>query len=204
MYLSQLIFNLRSREARFDLSDRHELHRTLLCAFPQTLPDDERVLYRVEMQQQPSVVTVLVQSHEAPEWGRAARLNGKGYLHSAPAVRVVEPRVQIGERIRFRLQANPTVKRHDKRHALYAEDALRDWMARKAAQHGFSVAPDDLRVIKLGRKFGRKRQQTWHVVQFDGVLTVTDQTTFHTALARGIGSGKAYGFGLLSIPYDAS
>jgi CRISPR system Cascade subunit CasE len=204
MYLSQLIFNLRSREARFDLSDRYELHRTLLCAFPEMLPDDERVLYRVEDQQKTPVVPVLVQSHEAPDWERATRLNSHRYLYRAPVVREIKPRIQVGDRIRFRLQANPTVKRNGKRHALYAENMLRDWLARKAVQHGFTTTPDDLRVTKLGRKFGKKGQQTWHAVQFDGVLTVTDQMSFHAALAYGIGSGKAFGFGLLSIPYSAS
>jgi CRISPR system Cascade subunit CasE len=36
-------------------------------------------------------------------------------------------------------------------------------------------------------------------VQFEGDLEVTDAAAFRAALAQGIGSGKAYGFGLLSI-----
>lgn len=202
MYLSQLILNPRSREARFDLSDRHELHRTLLRAFPQAMPDDERVLYRVEDQADAVVVPVLVQSHDKPDWHSAERLNTARYLNSAPQVREIIPRVTVGDRLPFRLQANPTVKRDGKRHALYAEDVLETWLARKAQAHGFALVPEAaLLIVKLGKRYGKKRQQTWHAVQFDGMLTVTDATAFHQALAHGIGSGKAFGFGLLSIPY---
>lgn len=201
MYLTQMFFNLRSREARFDLSDRYELHRTLLRAFPHEMPDTERVLYRVEEQYKLPVTPVLVQSVDQPDWRLAERLNRPNYLERKPNTRPIAPRVQVNERLRFRLQANPTVKRDGKRHAIYAEDDLRAWLERKGEAHGFRVEPDHVQVVKLGKKFGKKRQQVWHAVQFDGALTVTDAYAFTQALIRGIGSGKAFGFGLLSIPY---
>jgi CRISPR system Cascade subunit CasE len=40
---------------------------------------------------------------------------------------------------------------------------------------------------------------TFGSVVFDGVLRVTDARAFNNTLVTGIGSGKAYGFGLLSI-----
>ena len=36
-------------------------------------------------------------------------------------------------------------------------------------------------------------------VRFDGVLEVTDPVSFAATLDSGIGSGKAFGFGLLSV-----
>ena len=36
-------------------------------------------------------------------------------------------------------------------------------------------------------------------VQFDGVLQVVEPALFVHAIAAGIGSGKAFGFGLLSV-----
>lgn len=203
MYLTQLLLNLQSREARFDLSDRYELHRTLLRAFPQTMPDDERVLYRVEDQHQTPVVPILLQSHEQPDWNAAERLSKPGYLCRAPNMRPITPRATAGQQYPFRLQANPSIKRDGKRHALYDEDALREWLTRKGAAHGFSVQPEAIQVVKLGKKYGKKRQQTWHSVQFDGTLTVVETDAFVAALIGGIGSAKAFGFGLLSIPYSA-
>jgi len=41
-------------------------------------------------------------------------------------------------------------------------------------------------------------------VLFDGRLVVTDADRFRETLTAGIGSGKAYGFGLLSIARAAS
>ncbi|PJF22968.1 MAG: type I-E CRISPR-associated protein Cas6/Cse3/CasE [Phototrophicales bacterium] len=201
MYLSQLVLNPRSREARFDLSDRYELHRTLMTAFPAQLSADERVLYRVEDRYRAPGVSVLVQSLEIPTWEQSERLNQRQYMLEAPQVRHVQPVVQQGQVCRFRLQANPTVKRDGKRHAIYQEDALFTWLVRKGQQHGFTFDQLDVRAAKLGKRFGKKRSQTWHVVQFDGVLKIIDAAAFNEALINGIGSGKAFGFGLLSIPY---
>ena len=41
-------------------------------------------------------------------------------------------------------------------------------------------------------------------VLFEGELIVTDVEAFRAALVKGIGSGKAYGFGLLSIARPVS
>lgn len=201
MYLSQLMFNPQSRTARIDLADRYELHRTLLSAFPADLPSDERVLYRVEDQQPSPVVPVLVQSHTIPDWEAVDRLAIGGYLADPPQIRPISPILTPGDRLPFRLQANPTVKRDGKRHAIYEEDALIQWLGRKGEQSGFRFDRLDVRVVQLGKKFGKKRQQTWHAVQFDGLLEITDGSAFEDALASGIGSAKAFGFGLLSIPY---
>jgi CRISPR system Cascade subunit CasE len=201
MYLSQLFINLRDRRARFDLSDRYELHRTLMCGFPEQLPDDERVLYRVDEAHRQPHVSILVQSQLQPTWDNAERLNDSGYLCDAPVVRQIQPNVQNGVRLPFRLQANPTVKRNGKRQAIYADDALMTWLERKGSNHGFTVDPLNFRHMKLGKKYGKKRAQTWHAVQFDGVLTVVQTEAFRQALMRGIGSAKSFGFGLLSIPY---
>ncbi|MGO9118466.1 MAG: type I-E CRISPR-associated protein Cas6/Cse3/CasE [Desulfomonilaceae bacterium] len=46
---------------------------------------------------------------------------------------------------------------------------------------------------------GRSYKMTHLAVRFDGLLRVTDAGAFRETLTRGIGSGKAYGFGLLSI-----
>lgn len=203
MYLSQLLLSLKSREARNDLSDRYELHRTLLRAFPQTLPDDERVLYRVEGQNDTAIVPVLLQSHEQPNWSAAERLNKMGYLYRPPNVRPIAPQAVTGKRYPFRLQANPSVKREGKRHAIHDENDLRAWLSRKGAMHGFTVQSESLQVVKLGNVLGKNRTQTWHGVQFDGHLTVTDVDVFLATLVSGVGSAKAFGFGLLSIPYTA-
>ncbi len=203
MFLSQLLINLRHRQARRDLSDRYELHRTLLCAFPEDMPAGERVLYRVEQTRRQPYVTVLVQSQTLPDWDQAERLGAPRYLCKPPEVRDVEPRVSKGLRLPFRLQANPTVKRGGKRHAIYADDELARWLQRKGEAHGFAIDPLNIRSANLGKQHGKKRAQTWHLVQFDGALEVTEPVSFAAGLRNGIGSAKAFGCGLLSVPYLA-
>jgi hypothetical protein len=44
-----------------------------------------------------------------------------------------------------------------------------------------------------------RRQRISDLVRFDGVLVVTDPALFRETVANGIGSGKAFGFGLLSL-----
>ncbi len=201
MFLSQLLFNPRSRAARSDLADRYELHRTLLNAFPTKLSADERVLYRVEDNRRLPAVSVLVQSHSLPDWDSVERMQHDGYLADIPKVRTIMPNITQGQRIPFRLQANPTIKREGKRHAIYADSDLMEWLLRQGDRHGFTCDPLGVQMVKLGKKHGQKRRQTWHAVQFDGLLMVTNEEAFHAGLASGIGSAKGFGFGLLSIPY---
>lgn len=49
------------------------------------------------------------------------------------------------------------------------------------------------------REKGDKHSVTLDAVTFEGVLEVTDADAFRSVLANGIGPGKAYGFGLMSI-----
>lgn len=89
-----------------------------------------------------------------------------------------------------------------------AEDKLREWIVRKGRDHGFLVAdlvirPDPLTGdMQRGHKRddnGEKLEISHKAIVYDGVLKVTDLETFHRVLRNGIGGGKAYGFGLLSI-----
>lgn len=102
--------------------------------------------------------------------------------------------------------------------AIHDEKDLQAWIERKGEQHGFYI---ELREDELGRRVGplrivpdpvtggrqRGRKQeggetlalTHDAALFDGILQVTDAGLFRATLRSGIGSGKAYGFGLLSI-----
>ncbi len=46
---------------------------------------------------------------------------------------------------------------------------------------------------------GHTHDLTLIAVRFDGVLQITDLTTFNRTLEQGVGSGKGFGFGLLSV-----
>jgi CRISPR system Cascade subunit CasE len=114
-------------------------------------------------------------------------------------------------RYAFQLCANPTKKvaskpdgsltKNGRRVPLRKREELVEWIKRKGDQGGFNVDEATLRTFSRGREyFEKKGHPGLHsAVEFEGVLTVTDTTKFHEAFTRGIGSAKAFGFGLLVI-----
>lgn len=230
MILSRLLINPHSRHAQRDLSDVYQLHRTVMSGFPEQLPPDERVLFRLD-ESADGRLALLVQSRVAwPDWGRLP----DGYLLPADpfdatpnaAVKETAPAFVIGQWLRFRLRANPTVRQPSQRGqagprvGITGQANQLAWLGRKGAAGGFRPL-EGVNVATVGRAFGlgRKRPKAgdaaaeaaddpavWPrahvellVVQFDGVLEVTDPTRFGETLLSGIGSAKGFGCGLLSL-----
>ena len=122
-------------------------------------------------------------------------------------------------RYRFQLCANPTKKvgkemadgsrtKNGRRVPLVQREELAAWIRRKGDQGGFAVDEATLRTFSRGHEYFSKGEKEWvektvtglhSAVEFQGVLTVTDPAKFHQAFTRGIGSAKAFGFGLLVI-----
>lgn len=172
--------------------------------------EDSGFLFRVESLPNGRAV-ILVQSAIKPDWDFAFR--NAGYLLSAPPeVRSFEPSFLKGQCLRFRLAANPT--RRLSRNSPDAKeesigkrvpvpiDQFVDWLARRAESAGFSINKDSisyrLSYIYMNKQQNGKGQRLSSVL-FEGLLRVTDPDALRQALFRGIGSGKAFGFGLLSL-----
>lgn len=123
------------------------------------------------------------------------------------------PETYFGKsRYAFQLCANPTKKvtklqpdgnptKNGKRVPLRSREELVAWMQRKGEQGGFVVEEAMLRTIPRGREhFAKDGARGLHsTVEYQGVLTITDPAKFHETFTRGIGSAKAFGFGLLVI-----
>ena len=125
------------------------------------------------------------------------------YLLSPAADKVValDRVVTVGQRCRFRLRANPAVKRDGKRWGLHDEAAQVAWLQRQGGRLGFAVQGADVsqreRVQVPQPRMGMRI--TVDSVQFDGVLAVVDASVLRAAISAGIGPGKALGMGLLSL-----
>jgi CRISPR system Cascade subunit CasE len=225
MWLSRLILDPRSRAVRRDLSDCHQLHRTLLSGFPSVqVPEPRReigLLHRLE-QDRIGNPLLLAQSLFEPNWsglpaGYCLRGPGGGENPAFKPIGHILDAVQPGSRFRFRLVANPT-RRISKdtarggassaRVELRTEAQWHEWMVRQADTHGFrledlSTAPGLQNLIGLseGRLQGRRNGEsvTLFTVQFEGVLEVADAELLRAAIRSGIGPGKAYGCGLITI-----
>jgi CRISPR system Cascade subunit CasE len=74
-------------------------------------------------------------------------------------------------------------------------------LERKGIQHGFSVTSEEIRTIPRPRQpFLKAGTAGLHTAtEFIGILQVTDSAAFRQALESGIGSAKAFGFGMLCL-----
>ncbi len=116
---------------------------------------------------------------------------------------------------RFDLVANPTRKvvkldgngnptKNGKRLALLKIEEQKSWLERKASDAGFRVIAEPPVEIDraLANAFvirGRRVQGTHMGVRYRGVLEVENRERFRQAFRQGIGSAKAFGFGMLVL-----
>jgi CRISPR system Cascade subunit CasE len=227
VYLARGVLNPASRDVQRDLSDAAQLHRTIMKVFPDQVGANPRnalgVLHRIDEDPRRGEIVLFVQSAEEPNFARLP----SGYFASAaddldlalsgdsenPRVRSVAREregIALGDRFVFRLRANTTkkiltkslpdgTKQNGKRVPVRGDEERLNWLARRAAQAGFHV--ERARVSEVEPIGGRakERRLTFAGALFEGVLAVTDAGAFRVALAEGIGPGKAFGFGLLSL-----
>jgi CRISPR system Cascade subunit CasE len=213
MYLSKLTLNPRNRQVMNELARPYEMHRTLLSLLPhggihQPRTDDNAhgLLFRVEQQAQTGTPTVLVQSNRLPNWSLLQAKHDarrESYVVDQVEDKEIELQFSLGQHLRFRLRANPTKRlsagkgNKGKRIGLYKLEEQIDWLHRKAQQHGFGI--HSALPSRQDRSEDHVNRLELFSVQFDGILQVTDPERFLAAVQAGIGSGKAFGFGLLSL-----
>ncbi len=202
------------------------MHRTLMNGYPYPRVESRcDLLFRVEPSRTGTPV-VLVQTRDDPDW---SQLPG-GYLRGPAECKPFDLAVRPGQRLRFRLRANPTKRvaaknerlggvMAGKRVGLTAEAEQLRWLLRRADAGGFRIPgewveakhPETGEPVQLPNfrvdivPDGRDRNDkpdhdgAFLAVRFDGVLVVTDPPAFRETVAAGLGSAKAFGFGLLSV-----
>jgi len=222
MYLSCLEIDTSQESGRRWLANDYCVHQRLRKAFPDRTPD---VLYRVEALRQPP--RILVQAPCAADWDECfsdlpvvnssdqkqlcVSSDGASPLEGAS---LADRRLTVwaGREYRFLLRANPTARRGPERPregkspqktrvGLLREEEQRDWLERKGEAHGFKALVYEVRPLgslTFTRPKDGKRL-SFLGVEFEGRLQVTDPELFAAALEQGIGSGKGFGFGLLSL-----
>ena len=208
MYLSRIALDLRHPSVRQALRDCNDMHRNLMQGFPQVQTETSArnrtgVLYRlVEKRDE---VYLLVASDVAPD---GAALGAKGYRLSPDSPKDVSALEQVfvdGMALRFELVASPCKKqageqKNSRRVFLNTAEARAEWLARKAAQNGFEV----LEVCEYSNRltvegFKGDMHIGYGGVRFVGTLRILDRARFWQAYRTGIGPGKAYGLGMLTV-----
>lgn len=121
-------------------------------------------------------------------------------------------RIVPGSIWRFRLTANPTkscprtniLTARGKVTAHCTTDYQKQWLLERSEKHGFSLPSDGFTVTSSQwLQFTKGASHTQRVsllsVTYEGILQVTDGQKFCEVLTKGIGRGKAYGLGLMTV-----
>jgi CRISPR system Cascade subunit CasE len=112
----------------------------------------------------------------------------------------------------FQLRVNPTKKvrvenadgspkKNGRRIPIRQPGELAAWLERKGTNGGFRIELETLQILPEGPQHFVQtgRRGTHSSVDFRGTLQVTESEKFYQTLHKGIGSAKAFGFGLLLI-----
>jgi len=206
LWLAQLRLNPRSTDVRRDLRDAVSLHQRVMSLVPDGLGADARqtagVLYRVDETRTGSVV--LIQARIEPDGGRLPLGYGDLDMRDlTPLVQALRP----GTQVHYRLAANASKRVAKAEGRLKAGQVVAlsgveagQWWQRQATARGLALVTCFARPLPQARGERRDGRRVNHSVTcFVGIATVVDADLVRTALAVGIGRGKSYGCGLLSL-----
>jgi CRISPR system Cascade subunit CasE len=204
LHLTQILVSYEDAVRLLRIRDNYDWHQRVWQAFGGRDGKSRNFLIRVDRKEEAYRVLVLSRSIPAkPDWCPTDCFGTKTIAEDFFA----------HTRYRFSLLANPTKKlradngngsrkKNGRRVPVTERGGLVAWLQRKAEAGGFAINADSLRTIPRGREFFHKdgtSHGTHTAVEFQGELTVTNAAQFRATVAAGIGSAKAFGFGLLVI-----
>jgi len=199
VWISKLALNPRSAAVRRDIANPYEMHRTLMWAVAQgAKAGRERILWRVEPRRLERPV-VLVQTLTKPVWDDLLARHPHYADVDPTSPKAFNPQLAAGQVLRFRLRANPSVKKQGKRLALLSQEEKMNWLQRKMEQAGCRLraaailSEDRLVAYKEGTPL------TVFSVLFEGLVQVWEPASCRAAIERGVGAAKGLGLGLLSV-----
>jgi CRISPR-associated protein Cas6/Cse3/CasE subtype I-E len=210
-WLTRALITPRTLLAR-GIRDAYAWHQLVWQAFPGR--DGEARDFLTRLDDKPGGTQLLIVSPREPE---RPQWLGQGDVWETKPI----PQAYFQLRCyRFQLRANPTHKpvkdsqgvyiadaKKRKRRALTGQAELAAWLRRKGETGGFrlveSVALEtwrDVQRFEKGDAQGPGRKGVHASVDFSGVIEITDAPLFLTrTFAKGIGSAKAFGFGLVVL-----
>jgi len=202
-WLTRIVLEPRSMAASRDLRDAEALHKRVMSLVPDGLGEQARakagVLYRYD-ETGAAGPHLLVQTAVPIDAARLPQQYGSLAVRDlTPLLDLLQPELTV----RYRIIGNTakrlgrTSERAGKLLALRGADADQWWQARAEAnglilRTSIATPLPDVR----GKGPGTVRHA---VTRFDGLALVKDPDLVRQAVRNGIGRGKAYGCGLLSL-----
>ncbi|MET7686929.1 type I-E CRISPR-associated protein Cas6/Cse3/CasE [Streptomyces sp. NPDC005483] len=215
LWLTRIVPDLHSREARRDLQGVNAamgLHRRLMTLYPNNAGPDPRaqfgVLFRLEDTSDGQ--HILLQSSHEPDLARLP--DGYGTALTRPLDPLLEA-LRTGLTVRYRCTASPVRKPDATTRARYnlpaavplVGDDADEWWTRQADNAGLKPLSNHSHTLEAARAVRtpngtNDKQHIRHKrIRFDGTATITNPDLLRQKITEGIGRGKAYGCGLLSI-----
>ncbi|MCI0541715.1 MAG: type I-E CRISPR-associated protein Cas6/Cse3/CasE [Verrucomicrobiales bacterium] len=211
IHLTQILvpYELAARQLR--IRDTYDWHQRVWQAFGGRDGAPRNFLTRVDqVDDAHRLLIVSASPAHKPDWCptdcfQTKPIPGTFFAHSCyrfsllanPTKKIINPKKPKVLRADGRLDRN----KNSKRVPLTRRPDLLAWLKRKADEGGFAVALDAVRTIPRGREYFFKpgARGVHNAVEFQGVLKVTDAAKLRETFACGIGSAKAFGFGLLAL-----
>lgn len=203
MYLSRIPLDFTDRNTMKALSSPSMFHGAISDSFMGERPD---VLWRIDNLN--NQLFMLILSIDKPNLTNFSRQFSNGDHWETKDYDQLTKRIKDGNVLRFRLTANPTKSVSDKNGkrgkiaAHITTEHQKNWLIQKGTQNGFSVNERSFDVVQSKwYRFYKHGNNcvTLLSVTYEGILEITDAEKFKSALTKGIGRGKAYGMGLMTV-----
>lgn len=203
-YLTEVRLNTRSREVRADLKNggRGFHHRTTRLAPPDTTTEGPRLLWRLDTFG--NGLRLLIQTPQQPDLTTLPDNYGTARTH--PMDRHLE-RLTQGQKVRYRLTANSARYGTDeitgmplKNRVACKGTEVTQWFTSRTTALG--LTPQTLTAVQLAPVTGTRDHNPGlrlTLTRYDGIATITDPEALRTTLLNGIGHGRAFGAGMLTV-----
>ena len=205
MKLTRMALDMTKRKTMYALSSPNIFHGIVESSFP---GERKRNLWRID--QLRGTTYLLILSEDEPNLTQAVQEIGiDGSTWESRDYTPLLNRITEDSVWQFRLCANPTYseKRQGERgkvHAHRTPEHQMEWLMQQGEKHGFQMTKDssavtESRLYHFIKGSGGRKEVELLSVTYEGLLTVTDAEQFKSVLQNGLGRGKAYGMGLLTV-----
>lgn len=199
MYLSKIELNTRKTKALLALRNPNLIHGALREHYP-----EHRVLWRIDEVGQKK--NLLLQSEAPLSFEPLIKQFGNEKVGTAQVdLTSLIKLLQKDSHWRFRIKGNPVrmtlnKKTGKKSYCHYMNDTNRlKWLEERSEKNGFKLDSVKIDAIENIRFQRQGKTVSLASVTYNGTLTVTDPELFLKTFRTGLGHGKAYGLGMLSL-----
>lgn len=211
MYMSRMQMDLSKRKTMQALANPNLFHGAVEQSFPCR---GQKKLWRVDSLHGKTYLMII--SDGCPDLSSAAEQFGFPDAGTKWETRSYDPllkKISDGGQWHFRLVAYPTHSVMEKKDVPGQRGKVyphvtphyqKKWLLDRAAKHGFELTEDSFQItghhsFSFKKSSDQGRRVSLLAVTFEGILTIIDSALFRNTLIDGIGRGKAYGMGMLTV-----